>query len=82
MANPTVRVPEQTREVLRDLSRQTGEPISELVARAVERLRREHFLEETNKAFSNLREDPEAWQAELDERAEWDTTLQDGQKDR
>lgn len=79
MANPSVRVPEPTREILRDLSKQTGEPISQLVARAVERLRREYFLEETNRAFSILREDPEAWQAELDERAEWDAIAQDAE---
>ena len=79
MASATIRVPEPTREILRDLSRQSGEPISDLVAKAVERLRREYFLEATNRAFANLREDAEAWQEELAERAEWEQTLSDGQ---
>jgi len=79
MASATIRVPETTREILRDLSRQSGEPISDLVAKAVERLRREYFLEATNRAFANLREDAEAWQEELAERAEWEQTLSDGQ---
>lgn len=79
MASTTIRVPEPTRSILRDLSRQSGEPISDLVAKAVERLRREYFLEATNRAFANLREDPEGWQEELAERAEWDQTLSDGQ---
>ncbi len=82
MASATIRVSAPTHEILRDLSRQSGQPISELVARAVERLRREYFLEATNQAFANLREDPAAWQAELAERAEWDQTLGDGQDDR
>jgi hypothetical protein len=80
VAGATIRIPESTRDTLRELSRQSGEPISELVAKATERLRREYFLEATNKAFAALREEPDAWQAELDERAEWDATLQDGQE--
>lgn len=79
MGSATIRVPEPTREILRDLSRQSGEPISDLVAKAVERLRREYFLEATNRAFANLREDPGAWQEELDERDEWEQTISDGQ---
>jgi hypothetical protein len=81
MASATIRVPQTTRDILRDLSRHSGEPISELVARAVERLRREYFLEATNQAFASLREDPEVWQDELAERAEWDAALSDGQDD-
>jgi predicted transcriptional regulator len=79
MASTTIRVPEPTRETLRELSRQSGEPISVLVAKAVERLRREYFLKATNQAFASLHEDPEAWQDELAERAEWEQTLSDGQ---
>lgn len=81
MAGSTIRVPRPTHEALRELSRHSGEPISDLVAKAVERLRRDYFLEATNRAFAALREDPDAWQTELAERAEWDATLQDGQED-
>lgn len=75
MAGVTIRIPESTYDTLRELSRQSGEPISALVAKATEKLRREFFLDATNKAFAALREDPDAWQAELDERLEWDATL-------
>lgn len=78
MASTTIRVPEPTRDILRELSQQSGEPISVLVAKAVERLRREYFLHATNEAFARLRKDPEAWQEELSERAEWEETLADG----
>ena len=81
MASTTIRVSEPTRDILRELSRQSGESISDLVARAVERLRRDYFLHATNEAFARLREDPDAWQEELVERAEWDNSLQDGQDD-
>ena len=81
MASTTIRITEQTHAILRDLSQQTGEPLSVLVAKAVERLRREHFLEATNRTFANLREDSEAWEDVLAERAEWEQTLPDGQDD-
>ena len=81
MASTTIRIPESTREILKDLSLQSGESMSDLVVKAVEQLRREIFLEATNQAFANLREDPETWQEELDERAEWEQTLQDGQEE-
>ena len=81
MASTTIRVPEPTRDILRDLSRQSGEPISDLVAKAVERLRREYFLNATNEAFARLRQDRDAWQGEVAERAVWEQTLSDGQKD-
>jgi hypothetical protein len=39
---------------------------------------RERFFAEADLAYKRLREDPEAWQQELEERAEWDATLLDG----
>lgn len=81
MADAIIRIPGSTYTTLRDLSRQSGEPVSELVTKAVEKLRREFFLEATNRAFATLREEPDTWQAELEERMEWDVTLRDRQED-
>jgi hypothetical protein len=47
-------------------------------AMPVEAERRQGLLEATNAAYTSLRGDPEAWQAELPERALWDATLLDG----
>ncbi len=44
---------------------------------AVETYRRQCFLERANAAFAALRNDPNAWQEELEERAAWDITLTD-----
>jgi hypothetical protein len=79
MASSTIRVSDLTHDVLKNLSRQTGEPIGDLVAKAAEMLRREYFLRATNEAFAALRSNPDEWQAELDERSVWDATLLDGQ---
>lgn len=49
----------------------------EVVARAVEELWREQLLEEINASFARLREDPEAWAQELEERRLSENTLMD-----
>ena len=38
----------------------------------------QRFWDEYNAAYARLRADPEAWRAELQERALWDNTLMDG----
>jgi hypothetical protein len=45
---------------------------------AVERYRRQRFLEEVNAAYAALGEDPAASKAARQERAAWEKTLADG----
>ena len=73
----TVRVSSRTRNILRDLATRTGESMQALLDRAIEEYRRKRFLEEANAAFSVLRESPEEWKAEIEERKTWDATLAD-----
>jgi hypothetical protein len=47
----------------------------------IEESRHQRFLQEANEAYAVLRENPNAWKAELAERKEWDSTLADGQED-
>ena len=47
-------------------------------AKAVEEYQSKNFLEHVNAAFVVLRNDPEAWKREQEERAAWDVTLSDG----
>lgn len=77
MPGTTVRIREETREVLRELERQTGQGPQDLLARALDQFRRSLILAETNTAYDTLRADPVAW-AELEaERADWEATLAD-----
>ena len=76
-----VRVSEHTHLTLRTLSAETGEPMQELIAEAVEAFRRRRILELTNAAYAAIRSDPALWQEELDEREVWDATLRDGLED-
>jgi hypothetical protein len=77
----TVRIRAETREALRELESLTGERVPDLLARAVEHLRRSLILAATDAAYARLREAPEAL-ADLEaERREWDATLTDGLED-
>jgi hypothetical protein len=78
MPETTVRIREETREVLRELERQTGQGPQDLLARAVDQFRRSLILAETNIAYGALRADPDAWAEVEAERAEWEATLADG----
>jgi hypothetical protein len=78
MPGTTVRISPASRETLRKLAAQAGEPMQMTLDRAIESYRRQRFLEEVNAAYAVLRQDPKAWSAVTRERAEWDATLEDG----
>lgn len=72
----TIRVRAETREALRALERMTGEKSQELVAQAVEALRRKIILDETNAAYARV-----GGGANLPEIKVWEGTLADGLDD-
>ncbi|MGE0132975.1 MAG: toxin-antitoxin system protein [Blastocatellales bacterium] len=49
-----------------------------IVEEAIEQYQRRRFLEGLNQDFKALKENAQAWQEELAERALWDNTLLDG----
>lgn len=74
----TVRISAETRAALRELASQTGEPMLEILQRAVEAYRRRRMLELANERYAALRADPAAWEDEQAERRQWEHTLADG----
>ncbi|MGD0713350.1 MAG: hypothetical protein ABSB24_04100 [Gaiellaceae bacterium] len=56
-ATVPVRIREDTHETLQDLKRQTGEPMPDLVARAVDQFYRSLLIAETNCGYAALRAD-------------------------
>ena len=80
MPSLNVRVSEKSHEALKELSEAMGQSMQATLDEAIENLRRQRLLEETNAAFSALRADPKAWKEELEERATWESTLLDGVK--
>jgi len=77
----TVDISEIAHQTLQDLSKQTGQPVNVLLDKAVEEFRRKQFLEEANRAYAELKSNPQAWAEELEERKAWDVTLGDGLED-
>ena len=79
MPSTSIRITEDSLDVLRQLADQEARPVQAVLHAAIELYRRQKFLEDANTAFALLRQKPEAWQEELEERALWDGTLADGQ---
>lgn len=81
MSQTTIRISEQTRDVLRELAQIRHESMQAVLERAVEEYRRKRFLEDVNAAYAEQRKDRAGW-AELEaERTAWDVTLGDGLED-
>ncbi len=81
MATSTVRLDEDSRQILRNMAQRTGQPMSVLLRQAIAARERQLFLEEAAAAYAALRRDEAAWQDLEAERAEWDATLHDGMED-
>ncbi len=80
MAGTTVKIDAETYAKLKAAVAETGEPMIEVLAKAVEAYQRQRFLEGLNADFAALRADRGAWAAEQAERAAWDATLADDLK--
>jgi len=81
MSSETVRIRPQAHRQLKQLAKRFGQPMTDVLERAIETLRRQVVLEQTNQAFAKLRKDKRAWAAEREERKAWDATLADHVED-
>ncbi len=81
MSTMTVRIHQETHSSLKEMARQTGEAMADILAKALEEYRRQRFLQGLAEDFAALRNDPQAWDEELRERQAWDATLGDGLED-
>jgi hypothetical protein len=81
MATETVRIPATVHQELKKMAARSGMSLSHMLAKAVETLRRQTMLEETNRAYAALRSDPRRWKEEQAERTAWEATLSDGLED-
>jgi len=75
----TMRVSEATRAKFAQMSAETGRPMAQLLDEAADALERRLFFDAYAARYAELRADPAGWSEVLAERAEWDTTLLDGQ---
>jgi predicted DNA-binding protein len=82
MSSTNIRISAQGREILRELARQEGEPMAAVLERAIERYRRQKFLEAANDSYGALKANPKQWREETAERRLWDRTNDDPAKER
>lgn len=76
-----LRVDDETRQALRELAESEGESMSAVLDKAVAEYQRKRFFEKLDSAYAALKSDPEAWEAELQERQLLANTLLDNQDD-
>jgi len=81
MPSSTVRISKESGDILREIAAQERKSLQAILDTAIEEYRRRRFLQEANKAYSVLRENPKKWKMEQEERKQWETTLSDGEKD-
>ena len=77
MPTATVRVTAETRAILKEMARESKQPMQRLIARAVEQFRRQMVLEHANDRYAALRANPDAWREEQEERRVWEDTMAD-----
>ncbi|MBZ0273467.1 toxin-antitoxin system protein [bacterium] len=81
MATTTVRISEETRNLLKDTAEKTGASMSTVLDAAVRSFARKVFWEKAYADFEAIRNDPQAWKEEQEEFALWETTVGDGLED-
>ena len=78
MSAPTVVISEKAHAVLRQLAEQTGQPLTEILDKALDAYRRQLFIEQLNAGYAALRADPAAWAEVEKERRSMAGCLMDG----
>ena len=78
VGDTSVRVSKDTHQIFSKLAQQHHTSIRGYLARVAEDLRRQHMLEETNKAYAALQTGVQATKSLQEERELWDATLSDG----
>jgi predicted DNA-binding protein len=82
VSTSNVRISAEGREILRELARKEKRPMAAVLEKAIERYRRQKFLEEANASYAALRANRKEWEEETAERELWDRANADGLEDR
>ncbi len=81
MPTTTVRISEQTHQLLGRLAKQEGLSMQAVIEKALDMYRRRQFLQALNSAYASLKHDQDAWKEVQRERSMWEATLGDGLDD-
>ena len=72
-----LRIGDETRQALRDIAKSEGESMQAVLEKAVAEYQKKRFFEKLDVAFGTLKNDPEAWREEQQERQTWADSLSD-----
>ena len=78
MSARTDDISETADRILKQLVEQTGQPMVEVLDKALDAYRRKVFFEQLNAGYAALRADPVAWAEVEEERRSMDGSLMDG----
>ena len=78
METTNIKISTRCHKILQKITEEYGEELENIAEKAIEEYHRKLFLIRANQAFANLRNNPQAWQEELEERSAWDATISDG----
>ena len=81
MTYTTMRIPTETHQLIKELSKKTQSAQQDVLNRALRIYKEQQFWEECTKAYEDLANDPVAHAEELAEQKLWDCTLMDGLED-
>ena len=75
---PLVRMDAVDKIELDKLAAKTGESVPKVLHRAISAYKKQQFFSQMNEGYRNLRNDKEAWEAELKDRKLFEGSLSDG----
>ncbi len=70
----SVRIGENAKNILRDISQQEKSSMQAVLEKAIENYRRQYLLKQTNSAYAKLRNNPTAWEEEINKQSRWEAT--------
>ena len=74
----TVRIDDETNQVINDMSRTLSKTKKDILKDAVYQYRKIMFFKHVNDEYAELQNHEEKWEEEQQERKEWDATVGDG----
>lgn len=78
MQSSTVRIDQESDEILSELSERAKLPKTKIIHEALIDYRRKYFLKKCADAYYMFKTDSKAYQKELEEREVWDLAIVDG----
>lgn len=78
MPSTTVRINPRTHQLLRHLADKSGQTMQTVLDNALQIYSEHNFWDDVERSYAQLKTKPDQWQAELDERKQWEAALLDG----